>query len=322
MITFARLAVLGGVFANMGPNELLLLLSARKAGSWYQFRSCVDEVLGEEDSGVSGLPLHQRIRVNLSRMAHVEFTDSEDTDQWRAAPPVLAVTKTPSGFGGILCGARSLHLLDSFRTASAALSVETISLTACPDAMRVFSSSIAGLECVARAVGIQLQHEAAASLLSILDPIGHLHLGPSQDLPFGKDMTVEYFAAERHRYRWLKIESGGRLRADGLYRCTRWQQPQHYLRSGGKFMLVAGQLGKFIILNGLKRNVFRFDRQNWTLKVPAMCRPPALIDRALHLCSGILPSEASSKYGLLLTYHNIAPGIASLAADLLGQKLA
>jgi hypothetical protein len=306
----------------MGPNELLLLLSARKAGSWYQFRSCVDEIIGEEDAGVPGLPQHQRIRVNLSRMAHVEFTDSEDRDQWRAAPPVLAVTKTPSGFSGILCGARSLDLLDKFRTASAGLTVETISLTACPDAIRVFSSSIAALEHVARAVGIKAQHEAAASLLSVLDPIGRLHLGPSQDLPFGKDMSVEYFAAERHRYGWQKIESGSHLSVDGLYRFTRWQQPQHYLRSGGKSMLVAGQLGKFIILNGLRRNVFRYDRQNWTLRLPAMCRPPALIDRALHLCSGTLPSEAASRHGLLLTYHNIAPGIASLAAELLGQKLA
>jgi len=98
MVMSARRALRGGAFASMGPNELLLLLSARKSGSWYQFRSCVDEVMAEEVPDAAGLPLHQIIRLNLSRMGHVEFDGSEDSDDWRAAPPVLAVVKTPAGF--------------------------------------------------------------------------------------------------------------------------------------------------------------------------------------------------------------------------------
>jgi hypothetical protein len=318
----ARRALRGGVFASMGPNELLLLLSARKSGSWYQFRSCVDEIIGGEDSGAVSFPLHQRIRFNLSRLAHVEFEGSENSDDWRAAPPVLAIAKTPAGVSGILCGARSTDLLDRFQAASAALPVEKIALPDCPDALRVFSANVAGLERVAYASGVQIQLEAAASLLSVLDPIGHTRVGPPQEMPFGKDLSVDRFVVEKHRCRWERIESGRPISADGLYRCTRWQQHEHYLRRGGEFMPVAGQIGKFIILNTIGRNVLRYNHQGWHLKVAAMCRPPPLIDRALHLCSGTLTAEAAGRQGKILTYENIPPGIASLAAELLGQKLA
>jgi hypothetical protein len=305
----------------MGPNELLLLLSARKSGSWYQFRSCVDEVMGEENSGSAGFPLHQRIRWNLSRLAHIEFADDEENEGWRAVPPVLAIAKAPIGFLGVLCGARSLDLLGKFGSVFGALDVETVPLAASPDALRVTSPAIAALEVAAQSVGIPIQREAAASLLSVLDPIHRRPSGPPQEFPFGKDLIVERFAVVRQRYRWEKIESGKPV-DDGLYKCTRWQQPEHFLRGGGRFTRVAGPVGKFIILNSMKRNVLRYDGRSWNLKLPAMCRPPPLIDRALHLCSGMLPAEAPGKHGLVLTYSNIAPGVASLAAELLGQKLA
>ncbi len=318
----ARRARPGGAFASMGPNELLLLLSARKSGSWYQFRSCVDEIMADEEGDAFGLPLHQRIRLNLSRLGHVEFADSEESEDWRAAPPVLALTKTPRGFRGILCGARSLNLLERFQAASAALPVEQIALPDCPDALRVSSDDISTLEHIANDCGALIRPEAAAALLSVLDPIAHARFGPAQEVPFGKDLVVERFVVEKNRCRWEMIESGSGAGADGLYRCTRWQQHEHYLRRGGKFFPVAGPTGKFIILNRVRRNVLRYNEQRWHLKLPAMCRPPLLIDRALHLCSGTLPTEAKGRQGIILTYENIPPGVANLAAHLLGQRLA
>ena len=318
----ARRARPGGAFASMGPNELLLLLSARKSGSWYQFRSCVDEVMADEEADATGLPLHQRVRLNLSRLGHVEFADSEESEDWRAAPPVLAVAKSPAGFSGILCGARSLDLLERFHAASATLPVEKIALPDGPDALRVSCDGIPALERVANACGASIQPDAAAALLSVLDSIGQVRFGPAQDMPFGKDLVVERFAVEKHRCRWEKLESGRPTGADGLYRCTRWQQHDHYLRRREDFLPVAGPVGKFIILSRTGRNVLRYNEQRWQLKIPGMCRPPLLIDRALHLCSGTLPAEAKGRQGIILTYENIPPGVANLAAHLLGQKLA
>jgi hypothetical protein len=88
----------------MTPNELLLWMSARKQGSWVQFRSAV-ETLDLADSAERGeedltLPLHQRIRYNLERLGHVEFDARECEDGWRVAPPMLAL----ADHGGMVTG--------------------------------------------------------------------------------------------------------------------------------------------------------------------------------------------------------------------------
>lgn len=48
----------------MGPDELLFWLSARQEGSWAQFRSAVEEILGEanlDDGDDGGIPLYQKL---------------------------------------------------------------------------------------------------------------------------------------------------------------------------------------------------------------------------------------------------------------------
>jgi hypothetical protein len=60
----------------MTPNELLLWLSARKQGSWPQFRGAVErlDLMESEEAGQdTSLSLHQRVRLNLERLGHVEF---------------------------------------------------------------------------------------------------------------------------------------------------------------------------------------------------------------------------------------------------------
>jgi hypothetical protein len=60
----------------MTPNELLLWLSARKQGSWPQFRGAVErlDLMESDEAGQdTALPLHQRVRLNLERLGHAEF---------------------------------------------------------------------------------------------------------------------------------------------------------------------------------------------------------------------------------------------------------
>ena len=96
----------------MTPNELLLWLSARKAGSWSQFRGAVENLdlanssaEGEEDAG---LPIHQRVRLNLERLGHIEFGAADSDEGWRVVPPTLALLQYNGRVTGILCGARTL----------------------------------------------------------------------------------------------------------------------------------------------------------------------------------------------------------------------
>src|ERR1700737_5415364 len=95
----------------MGPNELLFWLSARREGSWAQFRSAVEEILEDSNPNADNerIPLYQSLRFSLEQLGHVEFGGSERG--WRVAPPVLAVSQQSNGFLGIACGARSPRLM-------------------------------------------------------------------------------------------------------------------------------------------------------------------------------------------------------------------
>jgi hypothetical protein len=103
------------------PNELLLWLSARKAGSWSQFRGAVANLdlanstaEPEEDAA---LPIHQRVRFNLERLGHVEFGAEEGGEGWRVVPPTLALLQYDGRARGVLCGARTLPLMERIERA-------------------------------------------------------------------------------------------------------------------------------------------------------------------------------------------------------------
>ena len=129
----------------MPPNEFLLWLSARKNGSWSQFRGAVERLeLGSEMDAIEQdtlLPLHQRIRFNLERLGHVEFAAGECEDGWRIVPPTLALSQHKSGVVGVLCGARTEKLVERIeRTASGLpLKLERVSQPDCPDVLRTLA---------------------------------------------------------------------------------------------------------------------------------------------------------------------------------------
>src|SRR3954453_4269795 len=89
-----RRAVPGRRGNRMGVNELLLWLSANRAGSWSGFRSAVDDLVRTDDGGVvasEGLPVYHRLRFQLQQLGHVEFNANGCADGWRVAPPTLAM---------------------------------------------------------------------------------------------------------------------------------------------------------------------------------------------------------------------------------------
>jgi hypothetical protein len=55
----------------------------------------------------------------------------------------------------------------------------------------------------------------------------------------------------------------------------------------------------------------RYDAERWSLALPADQRPPELFERALVLCSGLLPSRRER----WLTYQNVPPSVAQEVAE-------
>src|SRR5574340_183927 len=106
----------------MSANSLLLWMSARRHGSWAQFRAAVEElhlatdveVDGEDDDAPDqfALPLYQMLRFNLQRVGHAEFfAGAGEGADWRVTPPSLAITRNARGWLGIVAGARSPALM-------------------------------------------------------------------------------------------------------------------------------------------------------------------------------------------------------------------
>jgi hypothetical protein len=312
----------------MTPNELLLWMSARKQGSWVQFRSAVETLdlaesaeRGEEDLT---LPLHQRIRYNLERLGHVEFDAGECEDGWRAAPPTLALSDHGGMVTGVLCGARTPKLVERFERAGGGLELERASQAECPNIIRVRASNAETLIELAQGAGILCQPDAPTALLSHLPRIGSLKGVRRELLPAGgRDWDVKQFTIERKSMRWrtISLREANAPGARGLFRFTLYQTPQYFLREGEKTVRLPGAVGKYYVLSCRQRRVMRYNRAERRLTLPAMFRPPLLTERALVLCSGF-PPLFDVVYGRpRLTYCDVPEEVAGLAAEVLRQDL-
>lgn len=175
----------------MKANELLLWMSARREGSWQQFRAAVEELHSPEDGSElndTGPPTsdefrrYQRFRLDFGSLGHAEFFARECENGWRIAPPTLAAHPVPNGFRAVLCGARSPPLLDRLLRTGEQLAVEVCSVRGVPDIVRFTAPEIGSLESLAIQSSIRFQPDAPLAILSHLppcDPPPRQHLNPS-----------------------------------------------------------------------------------------------------------------------------------------------
>ncbi len=310
----------------MGINELLFWLSANGSGSWGRFRSAAEELVPRKDGrqpSAEGLRIHQRIRFGLQQLGHVEFGCSGCEGGWRVAPPVLALSERNGGMAGILCGARLPKLIATIADDLAKAHFERVEGIEQPDVVRFFAKDADVVNTAAQRARARVQMHAPISMISCLPRITDLsgwHTSPSE-LPFGKHVTVERFELTKTMCRWGKSSVEEAKRAnEGLFRFTRYERREHYLHSGGRTLLVPGQLGNFVIAAKHRRRLIRYSRATKELTFPDVCRPPLLIDRALVLCSGFLPRhEVASR---TLTYIDVPETTAAQSAALLCQEYA
>ena len=158
----------------MRANELLLWLSARREGSWSQFRAAVEElhsvenncnVNGESRTDDGDFPLHQQFRLNLEGAAHAEFFERDSKYRWRIAPPVLAAHPTSDGLRAVLCGARSPALLERVLDVGQECGYETVMHGSVPDVIRLCARNINLLSDVASRTGVYFQAYAPRAIL-------------------------------------------------------------------------------------------------------------------------------------------------------------
>ncbi len=313
----------------MKPNELLLWLSARREGSWRQFRAAVEELYSaDNDSEANGtatadgeeFPLHQRLRLNLECLAHVEFFAEGCKEGWRVVPPMLAVHPVPTGFRAVLCGARSPALRDRVLRVGEKLGCEILDPDGVPEVIRFVADDISALSEAATQAGIYFQPDAPLSILSHLLPCDQpSRRQKSSEFPVGVDWSVHKFSTTS--LAWRKVE---RLEADALrFSVLRFhiyfQRRRYFLRWNGMTFEMPRAVAIYVLLHRRRHHILRYNCEATSLSLPAICRPPRLLERALVLCSGIPPSYDIASASL--TYADVPLNIARFATQLLRQRL-
>lgn len=312
----------------MKANELLYWLSARCEGSWRQFRAAVEELYSEgnelDSENVAAesvaFPLHQKIRLDYERLAHVEFFARDCEDGWRVTPPTLSAHSMPSGIRVILCGARSSALRERVFRATENLGYESLSPPGVPDVVRFVVSDTETLVDVATEVGLHFQCDTPLAILTYLppcDPPSRRH--KLSEFPLGADWRIHEFDVLELAWRKIKRCDAQAARV-GLFRfLIDYQRPRYFLRwVGGTFELPRA-VALYVLLKRKRRNLLRYDATTRAFSLPAICRPPQLLERALVLCSGLPP--AFDPTSARLTYSDVTQDIALLAAELLRQPL-
>jgi hypothetical protein len=320
----------------MSADSLLLWMSARRYGSWAQFRTAVEELHLKADGGGDGegddtpdqfaLPLYQTLRFNLQRVGHAEFfAGAGEGAEWRVTPPALAITRHPRGWLSIVVGARSLSHLDRLRSAAAGHGAElrVLALAAYPDQILITAETRDTLAAIAEEAGFFLQDDAPAALLASLPPVDDPRVRYQTELPFGSDWRIERFSREDLVWRSATLDDA-RAASAGLFRFSLRHQRHVLFCCRGVVARIPGQVGKYLVLRlrRRRRHVLRYDAPKRTLSMPASCRPPFLIERALIMCSGSPPSyDGGGPRGGSLQYADIPNDIAAIAAALLRQEL-
>lgn len=311
----------------MSLDAILLWLSARGGGSWPQFRGAIEGLHVDEEADVPDpdgeqehpgktaidLPVYQHVRFALERLGHAEFFTHEA--DWRVVPPTLALLPELDS-EGVLCGARSPGLLLALGGLS---DVEVVAseTPGMPRRILIRGASRRAVASAASRLGCHVQEDAPNAILSAVTSVRDEAVWKRTQIPETPGWTVHSFSPSQ--YNWTAATRDVAASAGtGLFRFQMKYQRYYYLRWHGETYSIPVQVGKYAI-TPLQRRILVYDQSTRVLSVPAVYRPPLLIERALVLCSGFLArSNRSSKR---LEYTGVPAKVAYLAAQLLRQAV-
>jgi hypothetical protein len=304
-------------------DRMLVWLSAKGEGSWSQFRGAVEafdlEPSRGEWSGAdtgSDLPVYQDARLTLQRLGHVEFSSADSDRRWRVVPPTVAI-REPNAVEGILCGARSPAVLRRLGGAADLVTSQS-QVAGMPQRIIVRGFSAEQLIARVRELGFMVQKDAPAALLSALPNVRDRGSWRTAQMPETPGWLVHRFSIYPE-LQWVELPQLAARRASfGLFRFVMKHQRFYYLRSGGRTFGVPVQVGKYAVVRR-RRGTLRYDETQQTLSFPLTLRPPLLVERAIVLCSGVLPRHDPA--GRRLEYSGVDPQIALLAGQLLHQEI-
>jgi hypothetical protein len=295
-------------------NELLLWMSARRSGSEQSFRAKIAEL---QPAGHRAGALYRQAKWDFSKLGHAEFGAAADGAGWRVAPPTLAAGDYQEPCRAILCGARTPRMLEALAVHGPQGSVGVQAQHTAPDLVSVSARSPDELAALATKSGFPLQWNAATAILLTAVPPAAARLERIA-MPIG-GWTVSRFS--KTQLAWVDCSArDASILAGGLFRFRAERQPNKYVLVEHREPFACDPLSaKYrIILRSRRRNrPMSYDAGSQTLAIRASCRPPALVERALVICSGTLPVFREGR----ILYGRVDRRTAAAVATFLGQGL-
>jgi hypothetical protein len=295
-------------------NELLLWMSARRSGSQQSLRAKVAEL---EPSGLRTGARYRQAEWDFSKLGHAEFGTAAAGADWRVAPPVLAAGDYEEPCRAILCGARTPRMVEALAACAAPSAIAVQDQRLAPDLVAVSAPSPDVLAALAAGAGLSLQWNAAIAILMAAAPPKTARLEKIA-MPVG-GWTVSRFSKTQLAWVDSTIRDASGVAA-GLFRFRAERQPTTYaLVERHEAFACDPASAKYRILDRPRRRnrPMSYDAGSQELAVRASCRPPALVERALVICSGALPMFREGR----IIYGRVDRRTAAAAAAFLGQRL-
>ena len=183
-------------------DELLFWLSAQHEGSWQQFRIAVEELHSAEsdlepDSTAAAdnnrFPLYQDLRLDLQRLAHVEFFSHDCENGWRVAPPTLAAHGVYGALRAVLCG-EAAHRRCAIGCFAHAKKLVEHRFLRHSRVFRFVSPDVTALGEAAEQAGVLFQPDAPFAMLSQLPRfVARSKRDPQSEFPLGADWDIHQF---------------------------------------------------------------------------------------------------------------------------------
>ena len=152
----------------------------------------------------------------------------------------------------------------------------------------VQADTLHNLAAVASQGKLILEGGAIKRLMSTIPPIDNYQLRIAAELPFGEDWQVHRFSASK--LRWTESSIGeARSRMFGLFQIRVRFRREYFMKLQGTSYKLPVQVGKYVVLRRAHRKVLSYDYERRVLSMPVFDRPPLLLDRALTLCTGLIP---------------------------------
>ena len=313
-------------------DKILFALSAWGSCSWDRYRRAVDTLyspqLRDDDehtiAHLRGLVIRQ-----LQATAHCDLIDRDGNLAVLCCPPLLARLPRSGLPTAVLCGTRSMQTVDEVRVAAQAEGARVVAdggsseWWAPPTVIRLHADDEEILQAVAGRLGIRLPSgfpawDIANASASVGDYLGGL-VWASQLEP---GWPAHRFNSEKARW-----EPGGRDESEFIlnkYIHPDTKQNQFWLWNGDQFARVDPDWARYAVLARAGRSVLEYDPDTRELLHPSGAPLPALLARALSLCSGVAPGHLAreDKDGVVRAfrrYRDVTGDVARKVSEKLEQ---